>query len=617
MSPLSRASSTCTNNEDDGMDGNDQEQQVVFRIEWSCPFQSTGSPSSHPSSVISTPTTTKNYDEQQNIRYERCSVLFNIAALESHLAKKEHDTHGNDQKKALTAAVSKFHTAASILEYLRTNVIPPSLDLERQVNHDGTKLDLSPAVLSMCEYAMLAQGQCCIYETAKLRPKPMHIMLAKIAIGAAELFDEALEKGGGKKEGVLINGAAEQQQNCKFNDSDSGSTYVGWIMHIQIMSLLYRARAEHHEVMAAKDKSSWEIEIARLRNAERMCQEALEIYDRFPPSFVGGEKKKEGPVLRKGGKTASTSDNGTDDDEEDKAVLVDKEDAEVYTETDEDDEEEIWTSVDAIGPSIYDEIMTLKQTIHERLIEIVEAQNDDLHEEAIPTTSELKPIRGQNMMKKKPSLPKALTDNPKKVVSPPLFQSVLDSQEAQKSISFFNAKLESMVKNVEEMVKSQTNHARSTLAEVDLPQALTEYKASLSLKGGNIHTGGLPENLWAQIESIQQTREVERLKENLWQLKDISDMARSMVVKLTNQLDEDEEADRAFKHKYPTFNGPNIIELQTPLRQNLESCNGWLANAQTGDAVLLQMLETFETEPKYGLLQYNREQLDRLIPASQ
>jgi hypothetical protein len=51
-------------------------------------------------------------------------------------------------------------------------------------------------------------------------------------------------------------------------------------------------------------------------------------------------------------------------------------------------------------------------------------------------------------------------------------------------------------------------------------------------------------------------------------------------------------------------------------RQSLQNYDRLLAAARDGDTVLLKRLEILDTDPKYKLLQFQKSQLDRLLPGA-
>ena len=120
---------------------------------------------------------------RSNIRYERACILYNVAALQSYLATSEDLATKDGRSKA----IKLFGAAADHIRHLRTELMDgPSKDTDPSA-------DLSAPCLSMCEYINLAQGQLCAYEAATNRPTQLHGLLAKIAVAAADLYNDALE----------------------------------------------------------------------------------------------------------------------------------------------------------------------------------------------------------------------------------------------------------------------------------------------------------------------------------------------------------------------------------------------------------------------------------------
>lgn len=205
-------------------------------LSWNCAFEQ-----SHESRMI-----------RSNIRYERCCVLFNISAFESYLASTEDFL----TKAGLARAVQRYNLCSGIFAHIRTNLI--DLDDPNPSN------DLTPSCLRMCEKLMMAQGQACAYEMAKSHMSSTHSVLAKLSMGAAELYGEAL----------LF--ASERMVKSRMVDG------VAWNRYMKFHSAVYRALAEYHEAKFArtvadngKDVGFRGIEIARLIVAEKLTSDAI------------------------------------------------------------------------------------------------------------------------------------------------------------------------------------------------------------------------------------------------------------------------------------------------------------------------------------------------------
>ena len=117
--------------------------------------------------------------------------------------------------------------------------------------------------------------------------------------------------------------------------------------------------------------------------------------------------------------------------------------------------------------------------------------------------------------------------------------------------------------------------------------------------------------LWARVQQIQQDNVLAQLQQDLWNLCELSEATRQTHQQMVQQLDENVRLDRAFRTDYPNYSGHHAKRVQTTFSQTLDSYASLLAQAQDGDALLLRRLELLEQDPKFKLLQFEREQLDR------
>ena len=184
--------------------------------------------------------------KRSNIRYERICVLFNIAALETYLAAQVDffsDT-------GLRLAVQRYNTAAGIMNHIRTKLLPSK-------GTQKTSLDLSSSCLQMCEKIALAQAQACAYEYSKYELS--NNVLARLAMGACELYGEA----------ILV--AEDRMIKTQMEE------YNSWTRNLKIQSATFRALAEYHQAMIAKETNSHGKELARLQLTEKLCDDGLEF----------------------------------------------------------------------------------------------------------------------------------------------------------------------------------------------------------------------------------------------------------------------------------------------------------------------------------------------------
>lgn len=193
---------------------------------------------------------------RSNVRHERICVLFNIAALESYQASKEDLT----TKEGLLSAVKKYNACAGIFRRVRTDLLFPPPDHDPDPSND-----LSPSCLEMCEKVVSAQAQACVYDTARIHTKAHPSLLAKLAMGAAELFGEALLLG------------SERRVRSRTTRASP------WLLRLKARSADFRAAAELHEaetIRRSDEPGSHGVEIARLRATERLCDDGVSLAGR-------------------------------------------------------------------------------------------------------------------------------------------------------------------------------------------------------------------------------------------------------------------------------------------------------------------------------------------------
>mmetsp|Transcript_16438 Transcript_16438/g.33674 ORF Transcript_16438/g.33674 Transcript_16438/m.33674 type:complete len:403 (-) Transcript_16438:206-1414(-) len=272
---------------------------------------------------------------RSNLRYERCCALFNVAALHSYRAAQE-DHRGS--KEGRSRAMRLHGKAAATLEHLRTELMAgPSADA-------NPSADLTEPCLLMLESAERAQGQLCAYEAAAARPEPHHALLAKIAMGAADLYGEALA----------------QSQDLLLRARAPGAS-AGWGARLKAAAMLFRARAERHDAEARRAAGEYGAEVARLRQAEFMAEEAAKF-------------QAEAEVTSPGSPVSATS--------------------------------AVYLHEGGMGLAKH-EIDWLRRTVRQRR-EIAERDNATVYHEKVPNAKELGAIRGQSIMAKLPPLDEEL-----------------------------------------------------------------------------------------------------------------------------------------------------------------------------------------------------------------
>ncbi|KAJ2609691.1 pH-response regulator protein palA/rim20 [Coemansia sp. RSA 1365] len=179
-----------------------------------------------------------------DLYFERASVLFNIGAAYSQLGCRE----GHNDKDSLNRAFGHFQNAAGVFAHLRQKV----------VSECRTQLttDLSSYMLTTLENLMLCQAQECVWHRSVLNHMK-DANIARVSAYVAELYDLAIQSG---SQGSLAN-----------------TIPTGWLEHLKIKMLYFRAEAQSRKSMDCLANSHYGEEVSRLQAANDYCNQINEI----------------------------------------------------------------------------------------------------------------------------------------------------------------------------------------------------------------------------------------------------------------------------------------------------------------------------------------------------
>jgi hypothetical protein len=237
-------------------------------------------------------------------------------------------------------------------------------------------------------------------------------------------------------------------------------------------------------------------------------------------------------------------------------------------------------------------------------IDTAEQENSEQHNQPVPAPRDLAEIRGEMLVNIVQPLSKLL----KPKTTEPIFKK-MSNRNLNVYVNIFASNMDKTVMDIGIVAEERTEFARKALANVNLPHSLTAYRQEQA-------GGGIPDDLWQRVQTIQRERRIAQLKQDLWELRDMAELARTTHKKVQSQLDFDLESDRLFRQSNLGFEGHNAEEVQKSFRQSLANYDRLLVTAQEGDSVLLRRLEQLDTNPKYKLLQFQKSQLDRLLPGT-
>ncbi|ESO09518.1 hypothetical protein HELRODRAFT_185356 [Helobdella robusta] len=169
--------------------------------------------------------------------YEKCCVLFNMAAMQSRVA--ECQTLTSDEELKLAAKL--FQQSSGILSYLKGNTTC-------NIQADPTP-DLQPDTLNALSALMLAQSQDCFVRKAtndKMKPA----VIAKLAMQCSELYADAHK---------LLQLESIKQIWPK-----------DWLLSVAGKQSAYFAMAEYYQSQVSKESKDFGEEIARLKHSKEL-----------------------------------------------------------------------------------------------------------------------------------------------------------------------------------------------------------------------------------------------------------------------------------------------------------------------------------------------------------
>ncbi len=259
------------------------------------------------------------------------------------------------------------------------------------------------------------------------------------------------------------------------------------------------------------------------------------------------------------------------------------------------------TSLQELHEAVQDSLSSIDARIHQARYD-----NETTHKQPIPPHQDLPEIRGEKLV----NIDQPLTKLLKPMQGEPMFQGGFsEAPNIDLYVEQFHSEMDQLVHELSRIAEQQSESARTALATANLPHSLTIYKQE---RQGN----GFPTPLWDRVTRIQRERRITCLKQDLWELRDAAEAARTTYQKIKSQLDVDVDSDKYFRKENPRFQGRNSEEVQLPFRRSLANHDQVLRAAQAGDAIILKQTELLDTHPKYKLLQCQKSQLDRLISGS-
>lgn len=522
-----------------------------------------------------------------SITWERINIMWNIVALEAYLAS----TQPLNTRQGWMKAAVHLEKGAGILRYLRNDVLfsnnnssgsggnpsssptaatPSAPTSAAAAIYAATPTanytaDLSSSFLQSWEALLTAEAQRSSFEAFRCAARPRHFMLAKLATAAVPLYGESEQAcrqlcSASSSISSSSPGAAGSGSGGGGSSTDLSQFMALWEIYTKAWGLWMRTTAEHHQACVHRDKRQLGLELARLHKALTLGGECQELCRRrqqeAAASQDGGGDELEG---------LASETKHTVDEMQARYVEATQEQAQAAAE-----------SADSGGGN----------NSH------ASVQPDDLPD-----------IAPQLQVKVNQPLEKLLPP-----LETPLFEDIMNPL-VRRYVDLFMSEMDKLLFQMTSIAEEKTESARKALATVNLPHSLTAYRQEQA-------GGGIPEDLWFRVEALQREKRVSKLKQELWELRDIADSARHTYKLIKHQLEEDLAMDQLFREQHRSFQGHDAAEVQKTFRQSLENYDRLLVTAQDGDAVLLRRLEMLDTDPKYKLLQFQKSQLDRLLPGA-
>ena len=225
---------------------------------------------------------TSKKEKQQNVNFERCAILFNLAALHSQVGiDQDRTTSGG-----LLAACKKFQEAAGVFAHIKDHVA---------MRMDAPQpLDVSPDSSRMLEQLMLAQAQECVFEKA-MNEKKSEGVCARLGKQCMLFYQEVVQVSPSCRKrsfvpfpaltllslslslcGYVCVCVCVCREKIITGGPLGGHLEKSWLNHLRAKVLYFSAESELLMAEAEKKKDETNIgpQIARLRHADIKIKEA-------------------------------------------------------------------------------------------------------------------------------------------------------------------------------------------------------------------------------------------------------------------------------------------------------------------------------------------------------
>ncbi|KAI0313744.1 BRO1-domain-containing protein [Amylostereum chailletii] len=185
-----------------------------------------------------------------NLHYERCSILFNLAARYSQLAAMED----RSKPEGVKQASAYYQYAAGSLSYLSDTALPKLLS----TLVEECSPDLSAAFLKTLEWLMLAQAQECVWQRAVLDHRTNGV-IAKLAAQVSSYYGLALST---------------------VREAPAGVRYAfpsGWLAHVEVKQMHFDAASQYRKSVDDVERNNYGFELARLIAAQQTAKKGYDV----------------------------------------------------------------------------------------------------------------------------------------------------------------------------------------------------------------------------------------------------------------------------------------------------------------------------------------------------
>lgn len=198
---------------------------------------------------------------QQNIDFEKASILFNLAATQSQLGLNADRSSPNGIKQACSA----FQAAAGAFGYLRDNI-------SMKASVGASTVDISAECAGMLERLMLAQAQECFFEKVISDKKPA-ALCSKVARQVCLYYEET-------------HAALSLPPLSQHFDK-------AWVAHVNLKAAQFYGEACYRAALDLHEKENIAEEIARLKSAASTLANAKKVSKGVVAPFIDAISKLE------------------------------------------------------------------------------------------------------------------------------------------------------------------------------------------------------------------------------------------------------------------------------------------------------------------------------------